>query len=72
MTPPLTAHGIGRGSDDQSAHMKLEAPAKFIGKGLPTVRDWVKETENWLELSPCTPNQWIAISGTKLEKGASS
>ena len=52
--------------------MKLEAPAKFIGKGLPTVRDWVEETENWLELSLYTPNQWIVIAGTKLDKGASS
>ena len=52
--------------------MKLEPPTKFTRNGLPTVRDWVEETENWLELSPCTPNQWIAIVGTELEKGASS
>ena len=52
--------------------MKLEPLAKFIGKGLPTVRDWVEKIENWLELSLCTPDQWIAIAGTKLEKGASS
>ena len=52
--------------------MKLEPPAKLIRKGLPTVRDWVEETENWLELSPCTPDQWNAIVGTRLEKGASS
>ena len=60
------------GSADRGGHLKLEPPAKFTGKGLPTVRDWVEETENWLELSPCTPDQWIAIAGTRLEKGASS
>ena len=64
--------GVGRGSEDRTTHMKLEPPAKFIGKGLPTMHDWVKETENWPELSPCTPDQWIAIAGTKLERGASS
>ena len=53
-------------------HMKLEPPAKFTGKGFPTVRDWLEETANWLELSPCTPDQWINIAGTRLEKGASS
>ena len=53
-------------------HMKLEPPAKFTGKGFPTVRDWLEETANWLELSPCTPAQWINIAGTRLEKGASS
>ena len=52
--------------------MKLEPPAKFTGKGFPTVRDWLEETANWLELSPCTPDQWINIAGTRLEKGASS
>ena len=52
--------------------MKLEPPAKFTGKGLPTVRDDVEETENWLELSPCTLDQWIAIASTRLEKGANS
>ena len=52
--------------------MKLEPPTKFTGKGLPTMRDWVEETENWLELSPCTLDQWIATAGTRLEKGASS
>ena len=51
--------------------MKLEPPAKFIGKGLPTVRDWVEQTENRMELSPCTPDQWIVLAGTKLERGAS-
>ena len=53
-------------------HMKLEPPAKFTGKGFPTVWDWLEETANWLELSPCTPDQWINIAGTQLEKGASS
>ena len=53
-------------------HMKLEPQTKFIGKGFPTVRDWLEETANWLELSPCTPDQWINIAGTWLEKGASS
>ena len=53
-------------------HMKLEPLAKFTGKGFPTVRDWLEETANWLELSPCTPDQWINIAGTRLEKGASS
>ena len=38
-------------------HMKLEPPAKFTGKGFPTVRDWLEETANWLELSPRTPAQ---------------
>ena len=52
--------------------MKLEPPAKFTWKGFPTVRDWLVETVNWLELSPCTPNQWINIAGTRLEKGASN
>ena len=27
---------------------------------------------NWLELSLCTPDQWINIANTRLEKGASS
>ena len=53
-------------------HMKLEPPAKFAGKGFPTIWDWLEETANWLELSPCTPDQWINIAGTRLEKGASS
>ena len=53
-------------------HMKLEPPAKFTRKGFPTIRDWLEETANWLELSPCTPYQWINIAGTRLEKGASS
>ena len=52
--------------------MKLEPPAKFTGKGFPTIRDWLEETANWLELSPCTLDQWINIAGTRLEKGASS
>ena len=52
--------------------MKLEPPTKFTGKGFPTVRDWLEETANWLELSPCTPDQWINIAGTRLEKGASN
>ena len=46
VTPPLTTHGARRGLDDQSAHMKLEPPAKFIGKELPTINDWVEEIEN--------------------------
>ena len=49
-------------------HMKLEPPAKFTGKGFPTVRDWLEETANWLELSPCTPDQWINIAGTRFGK----
>ena len=54
--------------------MKLEPPAKFTGKGLPIVRGrkGAEEIENCLELSPYTPNQWIAIAGTRLEKGPSS
>ena len=52
--------------------MKLEPPTRFIGKGLPTVRDWVEEIKKWLELSPCTPDQWRAIANTKLEKGPNS
>ena len=36
--------------------MKLEPPPKFTGKGLPTMRGWVEETENWLELLPCIPD----------------
>ena len=27
-------------------HMKLEPPAKFTGKGFPTIRDWLEETAN--------------------------
>ena len=53
-------------------HMKLEPPAKFTGKGFPTVRDWLEDTANWLELSPCTLDQWINIAGTRLEKDTSS
>ena len=53
-------------------HLKLEPLAKFTRKGFPTVRDWLEETANWLELSPCTPDQWINIADTRLEKGASS
>ena len=52
--------------------MKLEPPAKFTGKGFPTIWDCLEETANWLELSPCTPDQWINITSTRLEKGASS
>ena len=63
--PVLAVGGIG-------GHMKLEPPTKFTGKGFPTVRDWLEETANWLELSPCTSDQWINIAGTRLEKGASS
>ena len=50
----------------------MEPPVKFTGKGFPTIWDWLEETANWLELSPCTPDQWINIAGTRLEKGASS
>ena len=70
--PFFSATQAAGGSADRGSHLKLEPPAKFTGKGLPIVRDWVEETENWLELSPCTPNQWIGIAGTRLEKGASS
>ena len=63
--PVLAIGGIG-------GHMKLEPPAKLTGKGFPIVRDWLEETANWLELSQCTPDQWINIAGTRLEKGASS
>ena len=52
--------------------MKLESPAKLTRKGLPTIRDWVEETKNWLDFSPCTPDQWIAIASTRFQKGASS
>ena len=37
-------------------HMKLEPLAKFIGKGFPSIWDWLEEIANWLELSPCTPD----------------
>ena len=50
----------------------MEPPAKFIGKRFPTVWDWFEEIANWLKLSPCTPDQWINITGTRLEKGASN
>ena len=53
-------------------HMKLEPPVKFIGKAFPTIWDWLEAIVNWLELSPCTPDQWINIAGTRLENGASS
>ena len=55
-----------------SGHMKLEPSVKFTGKGFPTIWDWLEETANSLELSPCTPNQWINIAGTQSEKGANS
>ena len=48
VTPPLMTQGAGRGSDERGAHMKLEPLAKFTGKGLSTVCDWVEKTENWL------------------------
>ena len=63
---PLLAVG---GAD---GHMKLEPLAKFIGKGFPFIQNWLEEAVNWLELSPCTPNQWINIASTWLEKGANS
>ena len=53
-------------------HMKLEPLEKFTGKGFPTIQDWLEETVNSLELSPCTLDQWINIAGTQLEKGASN
>ena len=46
VTPPLMTQGAGRGSDERGAHMKLEPLAKFTGKGLSTVCDWVEKTEN--------------------------
>ena len=46
VTTPLTTQVVGRDSDDRSAHIKLDPPAKFTGKGLPYVRDWVEETNN--------------------------
>ena len=52
--------------------MELEPLAKFTGKGLLTIKDWSEEIANWLELLPCTLDQWINIAGTRLEKGASS
>ena len=45
-SPFTIAQYAGHGLDDKNPHMKLEPPAKFMGKGLPTVRDWVEETEN--------------------------
>ena len=65
---PAPAPAVG----GMGGHMKLEPPAKFTGKGFPTIRDWLEETANWLELSPCTLAQWTSIAGTRLEKGASS
>ena len=52
--------------------MKLEPPAEFTGKGFPTIQDWFEEDMNWLELLPCTLEQWINIIDTNLEKGFSS
>ena len=78
VTPPLSPHvgGTTVGSvpagGGAGGHVKLEAPAKFTGKGFPIVWDWLEETANWLKLFPCTPDQWINIAGTRLEKGASS
>ena len=67
MTPgPVLAVGGANG------HIKLEPLAKFTGKEFPIIWDWLEETINMLELSPCTPDQWINIAGTKLEKGASN
>ena len=76
--PPLSPHtggaapGLVPAVGGISGHMKLEPPTKFTGKGFPTIRDWLEETANWLELSPCTPDQWINIAGTRLEKGTSN
>ena len=72
VTLPIPLFCSRNGLDERIGHVKLEPPAKFIGKALPTVWDWVEETHNSLELSPCTPDQWIAITGTRLEKGGSS
>ena len=78
VVPPLLPHMGGTALGPISAvggaggHMKLEPPTKFTGKGLPIIQDWMEEIANWLELSPCTPSQWINIAGTRLEKGASS
>ena len=46
VTPLLIAHGVGRDSDDRSAHKKVEPQSMFTGKGLPIVHDWVEEIEN--------------------------
>ena len=76
--PPLSLHrggavpGLVLAVGGAGGHMKLEPLAKFTGKGFPTVQDSLEHTVNWLELSPCTPNQWINIAGTMLEKGPSS
>ena len=47
--PVLVAGGAG-------GHMNLEPTGKFTGKGFPTIQDWLEETANCLELSPCTPD----------------
>ena len=33
---------------------------------------WLVEMEDWLALSPCNQNQWIGITGTRIEKAASA
>lgn len=53
-------------------HMKIEPPARYSGKGFPGVAQWLEEVESWLALSPCIPTQWVEITGTRLEKGAST
>ena len=52
VTPPLSPHvsgtavGLVPAGGVAGGHMKLEPPAKFTGKGFPTVRDWLEETAN--------------------------
>ena len=76
--PPLSLRrgGAAPGSilvvGGAGGHTKLKPATKLIRKGFPTIWDWLEETANWLELSPCTPDQWINTAGIRLEKGANS
>ena len=46
--PPLSPRvgGVAPAVGGIGGHMKLEPPAKFTGKGFPTIRDWLEETVN--------------------------
>ena len=76
-TTIVTTHGwcctgASTGSGRSLWAYEIGASAKFTGKRFPNIWDWLEEIANWLELSPCTPDQWINIAGTRLEKNASS
>lgn len=51
---------------------EVGAPNEIYGERTPYYARLVEEIENELDLSPCTPNQWITVVGTRLGKGAGS